>query len=125
MERDTHITNCECCVMKVIWARDEEPGLREVMAEVNERFNKEWKIQTVSTFLTRLVKKGYLTMERRGRVFYYFPAISESEYAKRETAKCVDFWGNGKVSQILMAYMEEHELTAEDKEEILELLMNE
>ena len=42
---------------------------------------------TVSTFLTRLVEKGVLTVERRGRSNFYTPAVTEQGYHKLEPLK--------------------------------------
>lgn len=116
------MTECELLVMKVIWESEQELSLRTISERVNSNYGKEWKAQTVSTFLTRLVHKGFLTMERRGRQFFYFPTISEDEYGKKEVVKCVDFWHEGRVSGLLAAFSEVRELTAEDKDEIRRLL---
>ena len=61
------ISACEKLVMKVIWDSTEELALQEVMDGVNHENGKNWKPQTVSTFLSRLVKKGFLNMYRKGR----------------------------------------------------------
>ena len=64
------ISACEKLVMKVIWDSTEELALQEVMDGVNHENSKNWKPQTVSTFLSRLVKKGFLNMYRKGRYCY-------------------------------------------------------
>lgn len=51
------ISDCEEKVLKVVWDCEKEPDLRTVMDTVNEKHGLEWKPQTVSTFLTRLVRK--------------------------------------------------------------------
>ena len=52
----------------------------EVQERVNKKFNHEWKPQSVSTFLTRLVKKGWLNAYKKGKVYYYQPIFSKDEY---------------------------------------------
>ena len=113
------IGESELEIMKVLWEASEPITSVEIGKAVED---KKWKKTTIATFLTRLVHKGFLTMERRGRQFYYFPTISESEYGKKEVVKCVDFWHEGKVSGLLAAFTEVRELTAEDKESIRRLL---
>ena len=49
------ISACEKLVMKVIWDSTEELALQEVMDGVNHENGKNWKPQTVSTFLSRLI----------------------------------------------------------------------
>ncbi|MDD6798240.1 MAG: BlaI/MecI/CopY family transcriptional regulator [Clostridia bacterium] len=112
----------EIFIMKIIWSADKALGVREVMARANSINNKDWKVQTVSTFLSRLVQRNFLTMERRGRVFYYHPNISEEEYGKKEMVKCIDFWGDGKIENIISVLAEAKGITEQDKAEIIAIL---
>ncbi|MGN0161469.1 MAG: BlaI/MecI/CopY family transcriptional regulator [Lachnospiraceae bacterium] len=116
------MTDCEVLVMKTIWESAEVLSLREVTEQVNRKFGRDWKTQTVSTFLARLVRKGYLTMERKGRQFYYYPTLTENEYGKREIVKCVDSWSGGRIEALLSAFSEERKLTEDEKESIRRLL---
>ncbi|MGN0408436.1 MAG: BlaI/MecI/CopY family transcriptional regulator [Bacteroides sp.] len=112
----------EIFIMKIIWSAGKALGVREVMARANSINNKDWKVQTVSTFLSRLVQRNFLTMERRGRVFYYHPNISEEEYGKKEMVKCIDFWGDGKIENIISVLAEVKGITEQDKAEIIAIL---
>lgn len=116
------LTECELLVMKVIWHSKDALSIQEITARINYNYKKDWKVQTVSTFLSRVVKKGYLSMQRQGRVFYYYPLITEEEYGKREITKCVDFWGDGKVDALVASFAEVRKLTEEEKENIRRLL---
>ena len=44
------LTDCEQLVMKTVWDAEEELSLMEIMQRVNDRYHKDWKPQTVSTF---------------------------------------------------------------------------
>ena len=55
--------------MKTVWDAERDLDLTDITQRVNEAYNKKWRPQTVSTFLARLVKKGYLRHYRQGRVF--------------------------------------------------------
>ena len=56
------LSESEMEIMRVIW----DAGSPVTAAELLELFaHKGWKIQTVSTFLSRLVEKGVLSVERR------------------------------------------------------------
>lgn len=78
------LSDCEEQVMSVMWSCKEAPVLREVRSMVNNRFGHNWASQTVSTFVSRLVSKGCLIMERKGHYCYYTPAISLEEYRKEK-----------------------------------------
>ena len=59
------LTECEVLVMKVIWESADVLSIQEITSRINLKYKKDWKLQTVSTFLSRAVKKGYL--EKIGR----------------------------------------------------------
>lgn len=116
------LTDCELLVMKIIWGSKEPLSIQEIMARIEQAYHRDWKIQTVSTFLRRAVKKECLSMKRQGRSFYYYPLVSESEYGQKEIAKCVEFWGNGRVDVVLAYFVAERRLTKEEKENIRKLI---
>ena len=82
MEERNRLPECEEMVMLVIWASKEDLNLNQVTERANAKFGKDWKIQTVCTFLTRLEKKKYISIYRIGRFSYYHPEVSKDEYRK-------------------------------------------
>ena len=66
--------------------------------------HKGWKVQTVSTFLTRLADKGALRVEKRGKANVYFPAVTEAEYHELEARHLVDSKYHGSVLDFLTAF---------------------
>lgn len=95
------LTECEQLVMKTVWDAEDELDLTEIMTRVNDKYHKNWKPQTVSTFLARLVIKGYLRHYRQGRVFFYQILIPMGEYRTQLTHDYVDFWYHGNVDEFL------------------------
>lgn len=112
------LTDCEVLVMKVIWHSEEALSIQEITGAVNATYDKDWKVQTVSTFLSKMVKKGYLDMQRKGRYFFYYPLVTEEEYGDREIKKCVELWSNGKIDGLLAAFTRTHKLTEEERKRI-------
>ena len=116
------LTGCEVLVMKCIWETDHDMALPEIMGKIRDRFQKDWKPQTVSTFLTRLVKKDFLNMYRQGRSFLYHPLVEEQEYGKGQIAKCVDLWYNNDADLFLSALNKQRKLKKEEIERIRALI---
>lgn len=112
------LTDCEQLVMKAIWDAGDELSLMEIMDRVNEKYNKDWKPQTVSTFLARLVNKGYIKSYRFGRVFFYQILVSLEEYKGQLTCEYVDFWNHGNADEFLSALMKERQLRKDEIERI-------
>lgn len=98
-----NLTNCEEVVMKIVWDAEKELDLADITQRVNETYHKEWKPQTVSTFLARLVKKGYLKNYRQGRVFYYRILVPQKEYLGEMAERFAEFWKRENVEVFLAA----------------------
>ena len=108
-------------IMKIIWDSQEAPALQQIMDRVNEENGKNWKSQTVSTFLSRLVKKGFLTSQRRGRYSYYQPLVSKEEFWQATMEENAEFFAQGDMVE--MAYrLCRKMLSREEREKLKEKL---
>lgn len=76
------LTESEEVVMKAIWDCKKEPVLSDVVDIVVNVYGKEWKPQTVSTFLAKLVQKNYLKLKRNGKIYTYQIQVDEKTYNK-------------------------------------------
>lgn len=76
------VSDAEEIIMSVIWSNEEPMALDEIRTKANATCGKDWKPQTVSTFLTRLCKKGFISSARKGRYHFYTPLINRQEYVK-------------------------------------------
>lgn len=112
------LTTCEELVMKVVWEADEEMSLMEIMDRVNAKYKKDWKPQTVSTFLARIVRKEYLRSYRSGRQFYYTILIPLESYIGHITNEYVKFWNHGNADEFLCALVSERKLRTEEIQKI-------
>lgn len=84
MEKREKLTECEEMIMSILWSSEEDLDLMTVTDNAKERFGKEWKLQTVATFMTRLEKKKYISVYRIGRYSHYHPVVSKDEYRKEK-----------------------------------------
>ena len=110
---ENELTNIEMLIMKCIWDTPEELALSQLVAMVNERFGKDWRPQTISTYLAHLVRKGYLSMRRQGKVFLYTPEVTEKQYRASQMDELVHYWGDpGTPREFLSAFF-----ATEDEEE--------
>lgn len=112
------LTECEQLVMKVVWDAEEELSLMEIMDRVNTKYDKDWKPQTVSTFLARLVGKGYLQHYRQSRQFFYKILVPLEEYKGQLTNDYIEFWNHGNADEFLGALLKERNLREDEIERI-------
>lgn len=76
------LTESEEAIMKAVWDCTKEPEMSDVVNRVTNAYGRNWKPQTVSTFLAKLVRKNYLEMKREGKKYTYKTMVSEAGYRK-------------------------------------------
>lgn len=102
------ISEAEFEVMKIVWK--EAPINTN---EITERLLKttSWGAKTIQTLIKRLVTKGALAYEKRGRVFVYTPLVEENEYVNQESNSFLNRFYDGDISAMLSAYLENNHLS--------------
>lgn len=113
--KNISISDAELEVMKVIWQAKDPITSLEIGKAVEE---KEWKKTTIATFLTRLVEKGALRAEKKGKLYYYSPEISEKAYRKSQTMNLIQSLYHGSVREFAVALFEEEKLSNEEIQEL-------
>ena len=88
-----YLTTAEMLVMRAIWLADHDMVLSEVVKACNAVYEKNWKPQTVSTYLSHLVQKEFLRMDSNGKIYSYHPIVKAQEYMKYDVQNFVEFWG--------------------------------
>jgi len=104
-------------VMRFVWAAGGSVSSAKLLDDL-KTINKEWKPNTVLTFLARLIEKGILTSVRHGRSNEYIPLITESEYKQFETRSFLNSVHDGSVKSFITALYEGNDLTAEEIKEL-------
>lgn len=117
MNQVQKLSDTEMELMEVIWECAPPVTSTELLALFAER-GKEWKAQTISTFLSRLVDKGALTATRHGRTNKYTPRISPEDYKLMETQHVLDGLYKGSVKNLISALYDGDKLSDEDIAEL-------
>lgn len=106
-------------VMQIIWASGHPITSGELLDIFAKDKGKEWKGQTMATFLARLVEKDVLiSTKQQGRTNIYEPCISPEEYRSQEAKSLLETLYEGSVKNFLTTLYDGKELT---KDEIVEL----
>ena len=116
------LTAAETIVMKCIWDADHEMSLAEIVKNANENYGKDWKPQTVSTYLAKLCQKDYIRMKRTGRMITYEILISEEDYKSEQAREFVSFWNGGSIKQFLTAFYKDEPATKDDISELKKII---
>ena len=86
------LSETEYEIMEFMWQSDHKLTYKEILDYFNTEKNKNWKKQTLSTFLTILKYAGHITAEGSGRRYLYSPVKTrEQQGAAAITAIVVAF----------------------------------
>lgn len=109
------LTESEKVTMKCVWDLGDGARLANIMALANEKYHKEWKPQTVSTFLGKLVRKNYLEQYREGRYFYYRILISRHDYRCYMLRQDMEFWNDGDMGMFIDELFDKNTFSKEQR----------
>ena len=117
------ISDTELEIMRVIWGEGGQIFFSPLMEKL-EGMGKQWKTNTVLTFLARLVEKGMLDIEKRGRINEYKALCTESDYTESLTQSFLGKVFNGDAKSLVASLLRQDCLSAEDIAEIQEFWKN-
>jgi predicted transcriptional regulator len=117
MDKLQKMSESEKEIMRFVWAAGDSVSSAQLLEDL-KTINREWKPNTVLTFLARLIEKGILTSVRHGRSNEYIPLITESEYKRFETRSFLNSVHDGSVKNFITALYSENDLTAEEIKEL-------
>lgn len=119
MENLPQISDAEFEVMNLIW-KYAPISTNEITDRLAK--TKAWSPKTIFTMLSRLEKKGAITHEKEGRVFVYTPRVPREDYLEAQSRTLADRFFDGAMKQMVFSFLEQKELTAEDLEELRQIL---
>ena len=73
MEQMKKLPDSEFDIMKVVWANEPPVTTNIIMEQLGNK--KGWKAQTVISLMLRLVERGFIKTEKRGKERVYYPLI--------------------------------------------------
>lgn len=111
------LTAAEQAIMDVLWESKHWMTINELI-EYFKYSGKEWKRQTINTFLTRLIEKGLVV--KNGRKYIY--AYSKEEYNAQRASELLTTLYNGSLKNFVAALSSTHVLKSEDIQELKEYL---
>ncbi|KAB8129919.1 BlaI/MecI/CopY family transcriptional regulator [Gracilibacillus oryzae] len=111
------LSDTEMELIKVIWEMDRPVKSSELLEIFTNKKGRDWKGQTIATFLSRLVDKGVLLVKREGRANTYFPRLTLKEYKKKEAQSLLETMYQGSIKNFLTTLYDDN-VPSEDLDEI-------
>ena len=100
----TELSDSGLEVMKVLWEKGEPMSFGELLDYFNVHTKKEWKKQTLNTFLFRMQQKNLLQITTEGRYKQYIPAMTREEYLLAESKAFLNKNYQGSIVKMFAAF---------------------
>ncbi len=111
------ISDAELELMKVLWRADSPQTVQQVSDALKGHA---WKYSTIATLFSRLVEKGAVTYEKKGRFYYYTPLLSEEAYKAAQTRSFISRLYDGSVKNLVVSLFENRQMSEQDIAELKE-----
>lgn len=110
------LPDAEFTIMKSIWQQHPPVSTAQIIDRLDA--SNQWKPQTVLTLLVRLINKGFLSSEKKGRERIYSPLISEEEYLEYETGNFMEQYHQNSLVGLVNTLYKGKSLSSDDIEEL-------
>ena len=118
----TELSDSELEVMEVLWKKGEPMSFGELLDYFDTHTEKNWKKQTLNTFLFRMQQKDLLQIITEGRYKQYTPAMSKEEYLMEESKAFLNKNYQGSLAKMLAAFNGGESLGKDEIAELKQLL---
>ena len=112
--------DAELEIMLAVWGAGEPVPSAYVQEKL--RGSRDWTLPAILTSLNRLVDKGFLTCEKRGRSNWYAPRISERDYKASEGRGIIDRLYGGSFTGMVAALCDGQAIGKDDLAELRQYL---
>ena len=109
----------EFYILEYLWTRETPATFSEIMNHFNNEEKKEWKKQTVNTFLTRLAQKGFLNIDKSGKRALYIPSVTAKKYYEDYANLIINDSYKGSLKNFICAFTASHKLTEAERKELI------
>ena len=106
-------------IMDYLWDFPEGTSFREIYKHFTEVKGRDWKRQTLYTYLTILMEQGFLRTEGSRRRTTYIPAISRDAYREFHAKEILEDAYDNSLVKFVTAYAKSDNITKEDADAII------
>lgn len=116
------LSETEMEIMKIIWELETPITVSRLLAIFEK--SKNWKTSTLSTILSRLIDKGFLSKKMKGNVNFYNVESTLHEYQKQEAQNLLSILYDGNVKNFVATLVDDETISHEDIEELKKWFQN-
>lgn len=110
------LPDTELKVMQVIWHSETPISTSAIREELQKE--RPWNLSALQTLLGRLVNRGFLATEKRGKSRFYDPLVTEEDYLAEDSRRYFRKWTGGSLRDLVACLYENHSVTKEELEDL-------
>lgn len=119
----TTLAASEGLIMKCLWDSKQDLTVAELVDRLKTLYGKEYAMNSVATFMTILMKKGFVTRYKIKGSYQYQPLISKQAYLDSQTEEARNDWYDGSVYGMMASLVKTSGgITEEEAQKLKELL---
>lgn len=119
MKEEVKVTNSEWYVMNCLWEK-RSLSLMQLVPLLKESAG--WSKSTSATMVRRMTEKELIGYEENGKTKYFFPKVDKQDVVVQETRDFLQRIYDGSVGMMMSALVRQDDLSAEDIQELQEIL---
>lgn len=116
----SRLPDSELDIMLVLWKYEPPMSRLEIEQVVNEK--KALASTTILSLLTRLEKKKYVSVVKKGKMNLYTPLISQEEYQENESKNVLEKLYGNSLKKFVTSLYQGKRMDAEDIRELQDFL---
>lgn len=116
------LSNMEFEIMEFLWEKNAPVQFKEILNYFNTEKSKNWKKQTLSTYLSNLRRSGIIDADTNSTYNLYYYNYSRSELTQIWTKKMVKESFGGSISNFVAAFTGGKKLSQEEAERMKKLI---
>lgn len=117
MEQMKKLPDAEFDIMKVVWANEPPITTNLIMERLGTQ--RGWKAQTVISLMLRLVERGFLSTDKRGKERIYFPLVGRDDYLRFETSSFMRQYHDNSLLDLVSTLYDDKALSDDDIDDLL------
>ena len=122
MKKEYGLTSTEMEIMEFLWSQEKDVSFKEILTYANEKLHKDWKRQTLSTYLKNLQMAGLVKAIERKKNYSYYAACTKEEHIHKWTKDLVKKSYGNSIEKFMVAFSGGKKLDKEVADQLRKLL---
>jgi len=113
-----NLTKAEEQIIQILWQL-KKASVKEVLTELPEP---KPAVTTVSTIIRILESKGFVSHEKHGRGYVYFPVVQKEDYTRQSLSNMLNNYFEGSFKNLVSFFAKSNRIDVNELEDILKEL---